>query len=283
MRRRTPTLFSRTVGRWCERLENWRALKNCLSRRPSLESRTASLRDCVPKIVVVLLLTAPAHAAAWAAGSPGREVWSGEIVYFVRPPSRHAHVPADWLAQLTASWRGWQSSGCGALRIRYGGLTDIAPSVDGGAGDGVSVIGFEENSWSHGELVTALTRTRVRTGRIVEADLLLNAVHFEWRSHPISAPSRRLRELRYTLPHELGHFLGLGHSETQTALMYRDGLQVQPSRDDLDGLCALYGSASGGTPRSSSRQSWHGWLVALPLLAGLAWWIRRTLARSPQV
>lgn len=52
-------------------------------------------------------------------------------------------------------------------------------------------------------------------------------------------------QLKIILAHEIGHILGLGHTEDKTALMYFDAsakTQLSLSQDDIDGISYLYPS-----------------------------------------
>ncbi|BFZ19011.1 hypothetical protein BsWGS_22050 [Bradybaena similaris] len=54
--------------------------------------------------------------------------------------------------------------------------------------------------------------------------------------------------------HELGHSMGLGHSEDESAIMYpvyRDVVQL--GQDDIDGITLMYGSATGARPRPRTQ------------------------------
>lgn len=115
-----------------------------------------------------------------------------------------AHEPS-WLklgealqmAQAAAdSW-----ARCG-VDLRYAGLTDKPPGVM----DSINVIGWQTD----GKAYSAWTSWRARrNGQAIEADITLYANIFnDYRQHGIDA---RL-ELRKSIRHELGHVLGLRHS-----------------------------------------------------------------------
>ena len=59
---------------------------------------------------------------------------------------------------------------------------------------------------------------------------------------------RRTIGLLYTAVHEIGHSLGLMHSDVYSAVMWPIARAGQPvmDQDDIDGINALYGGGGGG-------------------------------------
>lgn len=80
------------------------------------------------------------------------------------------------------------------------------------------------------------------TGRIVEADIIIND-NYNFSSSPMSN-----NYLGDVLTHELGHFMGLGHSEVQNSSMVFElgGGQSTIANDDILGVRNLYQLASDG-------------------------------------
>ena len=88
---------------------------------------------------------------------------------------------------------------------QFGGFTNAEPFVD----DGTSVIGFR----SRPELDRTLGATTFQvddvTGELIEADIFLNSA-FDWSVASGGESSRY--DVQSIVTHEIGHFLGLGHS-----------------------------------------------------------------------
>jgi len=146
---------------------------------------------------------------------------------------------------------------CG-IRISLDLSREVSVSPTGKSGDGVSLITnapTAENlllfSGENSER-PAITRLFVDgAGRITEADIVLNPYTQLSTDGTVGT-----YDLQSTLVHEIGHALGLGHSEVAAASMNskigKNGLFALPftqyrtlSGDDIAGARALYGPAVG--------------------------------------
>lgn len=148
--------------------------------------------------------------------------------------------------------------------------------------DGHSALFFIETSWPFGEEVIALTSVSYEVGgRTVDADISFNGVDYTWS---VSDSSVRT-DFQSIVLHELGHLLGLGHSQEPGAVMaldYVDGDLVRDlSDDDGLGLAQVYpcpsppciggvgwegsSSCAGGGSDGGGSISWSLRAAALPL------------------
>ncbi len=118
--------------------------------------------------------------------------------------------------------------------LRYSGLSDKAP----GTMDGENVIGWKVN----GQNYSAWTSWRAgRSGQALEADVTLYTNIFN--SYRVRGIDTQL-ELRKSIIHELGHVLGLTHSDQMgDAMMVKVRTRPEwrlPSDNDISRCRALY-------------------------------------------
>jgi len=177
-------------------------------------------------------------------------------------------------AVLTAA-ESWEAVGA-AIEFEYLGFTD---TQDMGF-DQENVIYFSDE-WEQGDSKAAMTYNwTTEDGAIVSFDVGINANNFEWTIDELDP----VMDIENVMAHELGHVLGLGHSDIDDlATMWEStssGELIKRSLrpDDENGLLANYGadvpmglacSSAGGNTGSSL-----GWLVGMAA-AGLCLQRRR--------
>jgi hypothetical protein len=116
-------------------------------------------------------------------------------------------------------------------------------SVCGDASSNVNTFIFHDSEWPNRARAMGLTTPAggVESGRLLDADVEFNAADFPFDD--ASDPSSSL--LFYVIAHEVGHFLGLAHSDVAGALMV-DGYSNMSfsggmlSPDDVAAICAAY-------------------------------------------
>jgi len=177
-------------------------------------------------------------------------------------------------AVLTAA-ESWETVGA-AIEFEYLGFTDTR---DMGF-DQENVIYFSDE-WDQGDSKAAMTYNwTTEDGAIVSFDVGINANGFEWTVDELDP----VMDIENVMAHELGHVLGLGHSDIDDlATMWEStssGELIKRSLrpDDENGLLANYGadvpmglacSSAGGNTGSGL-----GWLVGMAA-AGLCLQRRR--------
>lgn len=170
-----------------------------------------------------------------------------------------------------------------------------------------NVIMFRDSDWPYAGAYATLALTTITfnfdTGEIFDADIEINSANTE-----ISTGNSSVQfDLDSILTHEIGHFLGLSHSNVRSATMYHEYKEGDTAlrdlaADDEDGICATYPSdrdisgdsceprhgfsgecdrqSKGGCrvdPANLGSATHTGWLaLGLLGLGGLAWARRRS-------
>lgn len=163
-------------------------------------------------LVCVVLLCAVVGARAHAYSHFGTGVGTVRV-HWDPPPARWlatnrgaAGVTAtDFQSALQRAFRTWEDVPTATIGFAFDGFTSAEPFAD----DGQSVIGFQD----HPEMDRVLGATSFvydeDTGELIEADIFFNSA-FEWSTASGGDPNRF--DLESVAVHEIGHFLGLGHS-----------------------------------------------------------------------
>lgn len=147
--------------------------------------------------------------------------------------------------------RGWNEVDCGNGRrpsIRVVRIKD----VDCGRAEyrkgapNANVLFFKDTNWDGDldalQLANAYVTFDKASGAIRDADVAVNTANHRFSLGP-DLPGTF--DLRSVLTHEMGHFLGLGHSLDPHASMFAsvetgEAATASPTPDDAAGLCALY-------------------------------------------
>jgi hypothetical protein len=124
----------------------------------------------------------------------------------------------------------------------------------GGTGNDNIVMfrdGFSDLSATTIALSTIIAN--LNTGEILDVDIEINSQDFNFDVDGGSALAGA-QDLRLVLNHELGHMLGLSHSEEPGSLMQAeyDSDSPLPARDDMAGMCSIF-SPSDADPSCSAE------------------------------
>jgi hypothetical protein len=219
-------------------------------------------------LIAIVVLAIPAVTAARGYLKFGTQVgnqvvglqWSHFPIKYSITNRGVTGVTAAQLQSVAAKAFGsWDNPANVSIATQFQGLTSFDP-VDN---DGQTVIGFR----SRPDLDRTLGETTFtiddRTGEIIESDIFLNSA-FPW-SVAANGESNRF-DVESVLLHEIGHFLGLGHSALGETELKSGGRSVLGKRsvmfpiayptgsiqdrtlqaDDIAGITDIYGDTNAG-------------------------------------
>jgi len=241
-------------------------------------------RTASTALALALLLPAGAHAYKRTAivGPNQRPIegtclyWDTRAISWSPAADLGGNLPADEaLRALRLSFDEWAAYDCSDLRFAEGapvarevGYSDrgrntnvvlfrdvpcaeVAPAearcwYEGGCGD-------VYDCWEHESQLIAVTTTTFSqcTGRIVDADIEMNAASFHFTTgggepcHRGGGDNCVDTDVRNTLVHEIGHLIGLDHSTVPAATMYASAPPGETQKrslheDDIAALCDIY-------------------------------------------
>jgi hypothetical protein len=123
---------------------------------------------------------------------------------------------SDFQAVMARAFATWEAVPTASITFQFGGFTGAQPFDE----DGASVLGFQP----HPEMERVLGATGFLidtvSGEIVESDIFFNSA-FLWSTSAQGDPARF--DLESVAVHEIGHFLGLGHSAIGETEMRPEG------------------------------------------------------------
>lgn len=162
---------------------------------------------------------------------------TGVYQWYFNPANLPANISLDsaLLAMNTAAVR-WEQM-CN-LTIQYMGTTAVLgnQNVVYKPDDGLNVWGFQPFEPAINAFSGWTPTTSSSTGSILGADIILNA-NMQWTAVGLEG----------IMTHEIGHGIGIGHSDVASSIMsskpYHDALYMRTLRgDDAEGCANLYGA-----------------------------------------
>ncbi|TKJ41297.1 hypothetical protein CEE37_06425 [candidate division LCP-89 bacterium B3_LCP] len=169
----------------------------------------------------------------WLGGSPVT------VDMKVNPNCADASAP-DELSSLEAAMYSWTTAGAN-FAFNYAGYTSVTNHTYNGQND----ICWNSGS-SGGALATTGAWNQPGTSNMIQCDVVFWDSGITWST---SWPTFSQFDVESVAVHELGHCLGLDHSQYNWAVMwYSIGwgeVQRDLSSDDIDGVLAIYGPYGG--------------------------------------
>ncbi|MEX2272776.1 MAG: matrixin family metalloprotease [Vicinamibacterales bacterium] len=159
---------------------------------------------------LVATMTAPAAAYLKLGFRTGNRIvsisWSQRPVsYFVTNRGDNQVSATQFEQAMARAFATWADAPTIDISFTFGGFVGAEPFED----DGMNVLGFQAEPDLERVLgATGFTIDDV-SGRIIESDIFFNTI-FDWTVAPNGESGRF--DLESTAVHEIGHFIGLGHS-----------------------------------------------------------------------
>lgn len=201
-----------------------------------------------------------AQCAADAEGCPASGLklfWRTHCIGYSMQVNGTQNLPMDKVKQaVRAAFAAWSDIDCNgqAASLTFGELVDTGCiNVEfNGSGANVNVVLFRDDDWKYkntdNTLAKAIAHFDGKTGEILDADIEVNTAS----NHFTITTKDAQFDLQTVLTHEVGHFIGLGHSADTDAVMYASyergstkGRKLTP--DDIAAVCAVYPPNRPGT------------------------------------
>jgi len=194
-----------------------------------------------------VVICAPAQAYVQSTSSTGAGLhWPTNClgVYYNERGSDDIDDNSD-LDALDKSLQPWNSVECSSFIVQFAGMTNVEVTGYQEEKSPANVILFRETNWPYSQRPVAFTSVTYnpKDGVIVDADIEMNGEDYSFTTNPADEPWRI--DVQNTVTHEMGHFLGLDHSDDPVSTMVS---QAEPGevtkrtleQDDKAGACALY-------------------------------------------
>ena len=226
--------------------------------------------------------TALAYQRATVDGVPERGlVWSDRAIGLELASSTSTDVAsAELRAALARSLATWSAPTCTDIVMTdVGEALGLSTNLVDGSADGRNRVVVRRSGWPAevGPETLALTTIIYQrdTGRIVDADIDLNASAHSFASSTPAAPDKD--DIENTLTHEAGHLLGFAHVTDPEATMFAratlgETLKRDLAPDDVLAICETYPRGL-PTPTTLSHPAAHSGCSAVRSRSMPPFWV----------
>jgi hypothetical protein len=176
-----------------------------------------SIKKVISPLVFLVLILFSASVCAFNLGKDSKgnffawDVDSMPLRYWI-----HLENPSDKnnevkVRAVIRAFESWEMRSLSLVSFRYSGITD----ADKAEFDGINLVTWVNHDWSYNPDTIAYTTLWVTdSGKILDADIELNAEFFGWSSEG----EMNKMDIHNVLTHEVGHFIGIEHSIESTVL-----------------------------------------------------------------
>ncbi len=179
--------------------------------------------------------------------------WSGGCIGYSLEAAGSRMIDKEELrAAVRKSFQTWSQIKCpggGYASITFAELPETPCDSSGYVADGpnVNAVILQDDDWKFKE-DNNVAKTSVHfdsaTGEIVDADLEINTAVNLFSTNSQQLAGDRYLDLQSVITHEVGHMLGLSHSDRVDSVMfalYKGPLKGRKlTRDDQEALCKIY-------------------------------------------
>lgn len=212
-----------------------------------------SMKPTKLPVLLLTLVTLPAFAFVVKKDSTGTPVtWQQKVVFHVDPAFDSAlGVPGAFDA-LSKGIENYRENANVSLDVRKAKTTGMGVNLDSVTSNENDIVVLDEWPYDAKALAVTIITYDASSHRIVDADIAFNRAHYKFDVLPANSVRGGVsHDVQNTFMHELGHALGLEHTEAaEEAVMYGLAYPGEVNKrtfatDDREALASLYTNAPG--------------------------------------